>query len=344
MKVINRSMITAKGLARQARPWQQELARAVRDPAELLRLLQLDLGLLPAAQAAARSFPLRVPHSFVARMRSGDPNDPLLRQILPLAAELASVPGFTADPLDEHTTQAASGVLHKYPGRALLIATGACAVHCRYCFRREFPYADHHAGLDSWRPALAYLAQESSLREVILSGGDPLMLSDSRLGELFTALDDIAHLQRVRIHSRMPVVLPSRVDDGLLDTLARTRLQRVVVIHTNHPAEIDQTVATALVALADTGVILLNQTVLLHGVNDTADTLASLSEALFAVKVLPYYLHLLDPVHGTAHFAVNESAALAIMSGLRQRLPGYLVPRLVREQPGQLAKTLVESL
>ena len=335
-------MITAKGISRQAPRWQEQFAGAIRDPAELLRELNLDLALLPMAQTAATQFPLRAPRSFVARMRLGDPDDPLLRQVLPLAAELEPASGFVADPLHEQTSQAVPGVLHKYPGRALLIVTEACAVHCRYCFRREFPYAENHAGLDEWRPALAYLTGDASLREVILSGGDPLALSNRRLGELLTALDRIPHLERLRIHSRIPVVLPERIDDGLLEILARTRLQRVVVIHANHPREIDDTVSAALKRLTGIGATLLNQAVLLRGVNDTSETLAELSETLFAAGVLPYYLHLLDPVCGTAHFAVKESAALAIMKVLRQRLPGYLAPRLVREQPGQLAKTLVE--
>jgi len=335
-------MITAKGISRQAPLWQQALASAIRDPDELLRVLNLDPALLPTARAAAAQFPLRAPRGFVARMRSGDPDDALLRQVLPLAAELELAPGFVADPLGEQALQAAPGVLHKYPGRALLIVTGTCAVHCRYCFRREFPYAENHAGIDEWRPALAYLAGDPSLREVILSGGDPLALANQRLGELLAALDRLPHLERLRIHSRMPIVLPERIDDELLETLTRTRLRRVVVIHANHPHEIDKAVGAALERLASVGATLLNQTVLLRGVNDAPGILAELSETLFAARVLPYYLHLLDPVCGTAHFEVKENVALSIMKVLRQRLPGYLVPRLVREQPGQLAKTPVE--
>ncbi len=331
-------MITVKAISRQAPRWQRELARAISDPAELLRELELDPALLPAARLAAARFPLRAPRGFVARMRKGDPHDPLLRQVLPLAAELAPAPGFVTDPVGDGAAQAAPGVLHKYHGRALLIVTGACAVHCRYCFRREFPYAEAHAGMGQWRSALAYLAGDASIREVILSGGDPLSLSDQRLGLLLAELDRVPHLKRLRIHSRQPIVLPERVDDGLLDLLARTRLQPVLVVHANHPREIDDTVRAALARLADAGVTLLNQSVLLRGVNDAAATLAELSEVLFAVRVLPYYLHLLDRVCGAAHFEVNESEASAIMEQFRQRLPGYLVPRLVREQPGQPAK------
>ena len=334
-------MIPAKAPSRQVPAWQRELARAITDPAELLRELELDPALLPAAQAAAAHFPLRVPRGFVARMRRSDPDDPLLRQVLPLGAELEAAPGFVADPVGDRAAQAAPGVLHKYHGRALLVVTGACAVHCRYCFRREYPYADAHAGADQWRPALAYLAGDSSLREVILSGGDPLSLSDRRLSALLAELDRIPHLKRLRIHSRQPIVLPERVDDGLLDLLARTRLRPVLVVHVNHPREIDAAVRAALARLAVAGVTLLNQAVLLRGVNDSAAVLADLSETLFAARVLPYYLHLLDPVCGAAHFDVNETEASAIIKTVRRRLPGYLTPRLVREQPGQPAKTPV---
>jgi EF-P beta-lysylation protein EpmB len=334
-------MITAKTPARQISAWQRELAQAITDPAELLRILELDPALLPAARTAAARFPLRAPRGFVARMIKGDPDDPLLRQILPLAAESVSTPDFLADPVGDRAAMAAAGVLHKYHGRALLLVTGACAVHCRYCFRREFPYAESRASADAWRSALSYLADDASLREVILSGGDPLSLSDRRLGALLAALDRIPHLERLRIHSRQPIVLPERVDDGLLDLLAQTRLRRVLVVHANHPREIDGRVRGGLERLAAAGVTLFNQSVLLRGVNDSAATLVELSETLFAARVLPYYLHLLDRVRGAAHFEVNETEASAIMKTVRQRLPGYLVPRLVREHPGQPAKVPV---
>lgn len=334
-------MITAKALLRQIPAWQHELAQAVTDPAELLRILEIDLILPTLVGTAAPSFPLRVPHGFVARMRKGDLNDPLLRQVLPLAAEYAFTPGFVSDPVGDQEAQAAPGVLHKYQGRALLIVTGACAVHCRYCFRREFPYTELRASADCWQPALHYIAHDTSIREVILSGGDPLTLSDRRLGTLLAELDRIPHLDRLRIHSRLPVVLPERVDDGLLALLTAIRLRPVLVIHANHPHEINTAVGTALGRLAAAGVTLLNQSVLLRGVNDAAATLAALSEALFAAQVMPYYLHLLDRVRGAAHFEVNETEASVIMRRLRRQLPGYLVPRLVREQPGQTAKTPV---
>ena len=337
-------MILTKSNRRETPRWQRELARAITDPAELLRALDLDLTLLSPARAASVPFSLRVPRGFVARMRRGDPDDPLLRQVLPLADELAPAPGFVADPVADRAAQVAPGVLHKYRGRALLIATGACAVHCRYCFRREYPYADNRAGSDEWRAALAYVTGDASVREVILSGGDPLSLSDRRLGALLAALDRVPHLERVRIHSRQPIVLPERIDRDFLELLARTRLRPVLVVHANHPQEIDETVRAALERLAHAGITLLNQSVLLRGVNDSAATLARLSEALFAARVLPYYLHLLDRVRGAAHYEVNESEASAIMAQLRARLPGYLVPRLVREQPGHLAKVPVGSV
>jgi EF-P beta-lysylation protein EpmB len=332
-------MIPGTASRRQAPAWQTALANAISDPAELLHILELDPLLLPAARAAAALFPLRVPRSFVARMHKGDPNDPLLRQILPLGAETESVPGFVTDPVGDRAALKAPGVLHKYPGRVLLITTGACGVHCRYCFRRKFSYAA--AGAGDWQPALDYLARDSSLSEVILSGGDPLVLSNRRLAELLIALAAIPHLQRLRIHSRQPVVLPERVDTGLLQLLSSSRLQLVMVLHANHPQEIDLAVTASLQRLTAAGVTLLNQTVLLKGINDSVAILAALSERMFKAGVLPYYLHVLDPVQGAAHFQVEEQQAVAIVEALRNSLPGYLVPRLVREEAGKSAKTLL---
>lgn len=332
-------MIPGTVALRQTPAWQTALANAISDPAELLHILELDPALLPAARAAAALFPLRVPRGFVARMRKGDPDDPLLRQILPLGAETESVPGFVMDPVGDRAVLKVPGVLHKYPGRVLLITTGACGVHCRYCFRREFPYAE--AGAGDWRPALDYLARDSSLSEVILSGGDPLVLSNRRLAALLTALAAIPHLQRLRIHSRQPVVLPERVDTGLLQLLSGSPFQVVMVLHANHPQEIDPAVATSLQRLTAAGMTLLNQTVLLKGINDSVAALATLNERMFRAGVMPYYLHLLDPVRGAAHFQVEEQQAVAIVEELRNCLPGYLVPRLVREEAGKSAKTLL---
>ena len=318
--------------------WQTDMAEAVRDPRELLALLDLDPALLEPARRAAAMFPLRVPRAFLARIAKGDPADPLLRQVLPLGEELKDVPGYVRDPVGDMPSVAAKGLLHKYAGRVLLITTGACGVHCRYCFRRHFPYSEENARSGEWRDALDYLKGDSSVHEVILSGGDPLSLSDESLAALVRSLEDIPHIKRLRIHTRQPVVLPSRVDDHLIAWLRDCRLQKVVVLHVNHAREMDEAVREACGRLRDAGATLLNQTVLLRGVNDSATTLAELSEALFAAQVLPYYLNLLDPVAGAAHFDVPETEALALMAALRARLPGYLAPRLVREVPGAPSK------
>ena len=324
--------------------WQTEMAEAVRDPRELLALLQLDPAWLEPAKQAAALFPLRVPHAFLARIAKGDPTDPLLRQVLPLGAELREVPGYGRDPVGDMPSLAARGLLHKYQGRVLLITTGACGVHCRYCFRRHFPYSEETARADDWREALDYLKNDTSINEVILSGGDPLSLGDERLAGLVRSLEGIPHIRRLRIHTRQPVVLPSRVDEGLVAWLKACRLQKVVVLHVNHAQEIDAAVREACTRLRETGATLLNQTVLLRGVNDSAKVLSNLSDALFEAGVLPYYLNLLDPVAGAAHFDVPEAEALALMTELRAELPGYLVPRLVREVPGAPSKMPVLPL
>ncbi|MDX1996274.1 MAG: EF-P beta-lysylation protein EpmB [Thermoanaerobaculia bacterium] len=318
--------------------WQRLLAEAVSDPAELLGLLNLPSSLLPGGQAAAALFPLRVPRGFVARMRPGDPADPLLLQVLPVGEEALTVPGFGPDPLMEAAATAEPGLLHKYRGRALLITTAACAVHCRYCFRREFPYEDHQIGAEGWRPALEYLARDPSIREVLLSGGDPLVLSDRRLAALAAELAAIPHLERLRIHSRTPVVLPERLDDSFQSWIGATRLKTVLVLHANHPRELGDELARGVARLRAVGTTVLNQSVLLRGVNDDVDTLAELSERLFDLGILPYYLYLLDRVTGAAHFEVSEERARELVRGLQGRLPGYLVPRLVREVPGEAAK------
>jgi EF-P beta-lysylation protein EpmB len=342
-------MIAAEPDARQtaALPdWQQQLAAAVRDPLELLALLDLaprDLGPDVTAEglvAAARDFPLRVPHAFIARMRRGDPADPLLRQVLPLPEELRVVPGFGTDPLDETNARDAPGLLQKYTGRALLVTTGACAVHCRYCFRRHYDYAaDQDEAQPRWTGALARMAADPAIEEIILSGGDPLSLGNSRLGALLARLAQLPQLTRLRIHTRTPIVLPARVDAGLLALLQDWRDRLVIVVHANHPAEIDAPTVTALRELAGHSTALLNQSVLLAGVNDDATVLAELSHRLFAAGAMPYYLHQLDRVAGAAHFAVDDTSALRLHARLIDTLPGYLVPRLVREVPGAAGKT-----
>ena len=318
--------------------WQRELAEAVRDPLELCRVLGIDLSLADQARLATGAFPLLVPRSFIARMQPGDPSDPLLLQVLPLAKEQESVAGFSADPLSEMDALTSPGLVKKYAGRALLLVTGACAINCRYCFRREFPYAESGATQAGIQEAIVAIAADATIREVILSGGDPLLLDDERLEKLVVKIGAIPHVRRLRIHSRLPIVLPQRVTDSLVAILANTRLATVVVVHANHPAELDASVQLALGRLAASRTILLNQSVLLAGVNDSLDTLAMLSERLIESGVVPYYLHLLDRVHGTAHFEVPENVALALHASLRNTLPGYAVPRLVREVPGEPAK------
>ncbi|HVJ62128.1 MAG TPA: EF-P beta-lysylation protein EpmB [Tahibacter sp.] len=319
--------------------WQQLWRDAVTDPAELLALVGLAdraADLLPARDTG---FALRVPRGFVARMRHGDPNDPLLRQVLPLAAELDDAPGFTRVAVGDMAARSAHGMLQKYQGRALLIATGSCAINCRYCFRRHFPYADETAAANRWQAAIAALAADPGVDEAILSGGDPLSLSNAKLAEFTAAIASMPRIRRVRLHTRLPVVLPERVDAGLCDLLAALPQRVAVVLHANHANEFDGAVATACRRLADAGALLLNQSVLLRGVNDDAETLAALSERLIDCGVLPYYLHQLDRVQGAAHYEVDDQAALEIVETLRNRLPGYLVPKLVREVAGAPAKT-----
>ncbi|HEX6201722.1 MAG TPA: EF-P beta-lysylation protein EpmB [Thermoanaerobaculia bacterium] len=321
--------------------WQRELADGVASVGELLALLDLPAAAAGGAAGAARAaaeFPVRVPRGFVARMRPGDPRDPLLLQVLAAAAEVEPAPGWEHDPLAEADQQPVPGVLHKYRGRALLVVTGACAVHCRYCFRRHVPYGERSLTRSAEERALAWLAGEPSIEEVILSGGDPLTLPDRRLADLAERLAAIPHLRRLRLHTRLPIVLPGRVDDALLAWLGGTRLAPVVVVHANHAREIDAAVAAAVGRLAAAGIPVLNQSVLLAGVNDSPEALADLSRALFAAGALPYYLHLLDRVAGAAGFDVPEPRARALHAELAARLPGYLLPRLVREVPGAAGK------
>jgi EF-P beta-lysylation protein EpmB len=321
--------------------WQAELANAIRDPAQLLAQLHLPGDLLDAATRAAQQFPLRVPLSFVRRMRLADPDDPLLRQVLPLGAELAHVPGYHRDPVGDLAALASPGLIHKYHGRALLVTTGACAVHCRYCFRRHFPYPEHAPNPQHWRATLDYLTEHAQISEIILSGGDPLSLSDKRLAELVMQLDAVPQLSTLRIHTRLPVVLPNRISPALLTTLSGTRLHVVMVLHINHPNELDESLKSAIADLRKLGIHCLNQSVLLRGINDCAATLIDLSRGLFAAGVLPYYLHQLDPVAGAHHFAVPLAEGQRIMAEVRAQLPGYLVPRYAQELAGADAKRAI---
>lgn len=320
--------------------WQRLWRDAVRDPRELLDMLGLAslAARLPVAAGAAAAFPLRVPRGFVARMRRGDPHDPLLRQVLPLDDEDRPVPGFGLDAVGDAAATAGDGVIRKYRGRALLVATGSCAVHCRYCFRRHFPYAEQTAARDGWREALALIRDDPGIEEVILSGGDPLSLATAKLRELTDALAGIGHLRRLRIHTRLPVVLPERVDAGLVDWLRALPWPATVVVHANHANEFDAGVDDAMARLRAAGATLLNQAVLLRGVNDSIEALADLSERGHAAGVLPYYLHQLDRVAGAAHFEVDDARARALHAALAARLSGYLVPRLVREVAGDPGK------
>jgi EF-P beta-lysylation protein EpmB len=305
----------------------------------LCRMLGLDPELALGARHAAHAFSLRVPRSFVARMRRGDRYDPLLLQVLPVARETEVATGFGHDPIGDLAARSAPGLLHKYRGRVLLVATGACAVHCRYCFRRHFPYQGESPLAEGWQRTLDYVRADSSISEVILSGGDPLSLNERRLSQLSAALQQIPHVRRLRIHTRYPVVLPERIDAALLAWLRELPLQKVMVIHANHAQELDPQVAAACGELRATGTVLLNQTVLLAGINATVPALQQLSERLFAIGVLPYYLHVLDKVAGAAHFDVPLATALRLHHELAAVLPGYLLPRLVREDAGAASKT-----
>ncbi len=321
--------------------WKAELAASFTRIEDLLDYLGLPRNGLEHRVKAAGSFSFRVTKAFAARMNKGDPDDPLLLQVLPKREELEEKAGFVADPVGDLHAVAVPGLLQKYHGRALLISTGACAINCRYCFRREFPYSDGHISRSREMQALAHIAADTSVGEVILSGGDPLVLDDSRLGGLIGAIAAIPHVNRLRIHTRLPIVLPSRITPQLAQLLATTRLRTVLVIHANHAREFDPEVGAGLRQLSQTRTSLLNQSVLLKGVNDTEEALCNLSETLFEHGVLPYYLHLLDKAKGTGHFEISEDCALALHEALRRRLPGYLVPRLVRETAGEPYKTLV---
>ncbi|MDM7858381.1 EF-P beta-lysylation protein EpmB [Thiopseudomonas acetoxidans] len=321
--------------------WQSVLAQAVREPQELLQLLKLTEHPLAQQVCIDKQFPLLVPRTFVQRMRSGNADDPLLRQVLSVADEQLSVQGYTQDPLDEQASNVSPGLIHKYHGRVLLIAASGCAVNCRYCFRRHFPYADNRVGRQQWHSALNYVAQDSSISEVILSGGDPLLLGDEQLSELLEQIAAIAHVKRLRIHSRLPVVIPQRLTAELMQLLSQSRLRTSLVLHINHAQELAPEHLGLLAQYRAAGITLLNQTVLLKGVNDDEQTLCQLSETLFDYGVLPYYLHQLDRVQGAQHFALSAERTQELYRHMQQYLPGYLVPKLVCEQAGQPHKTLI---
>ena len=319
-------------LARKERDsWRKQLSQAIRTPAELLELLDLTVKDEPANSR----FPMLVPRAFASRMEPGNRQDPLLLQVLPDRDENRTAPGFSDDPVGDMASKAGRGILHKYQGRVLLIATGACAVNCRYCFRQAFPYSSEHAGRDQWQAAVEHIANDNSIEEVILSGGDPLMLPTRRLAQLTEMLSGIRHIRCLRIHSRLPIVLPDRITDSLLEWLQSVPWPTVLVLHANHANELDEDVAAAVDRLRKIGVHVLNQAVLLARVNDSVSKLAALMRRTFEIGALPYYLHLLDPVSGAQRFDTSEEHARQLMEGLRRQLSGYLVPRLVREVAGE---------
>ncbi|GGD70243.1 EF-P beta-lysylation protein EpmB [Lacimicrobium alkaliphilum] len=318
--------------------WQKELAQAYRDPKKLLTDLKLDPVSFESGFAARKLFPVMVPRPFMRRMQQGNPNDPLLRQVITDVKEFTAAPGYSEDPLEEQQG-AVPGLLHKYKSRVLMIIRGGCAVNCRYCFRRHFPYEDNALSKRGWQQALDYIAADQNINEVIYSGGDPLMAKDNFLGWITEQLEAIGHLRRLRIHSRLPVVIPSRLTAEFLDWFINSRLTPVLVLHINHANEIDDELTAKLQPLKQAGVTLLNQAVLLNGVNDSVEAQVRLSEALFRAGILPYYLHLLDKVQGAAHFDTQEQQARILMEGIIRRLPGYLVPKLVREIGNQPGKT-----
>ena len=315
--------------------WQYELRHAIHDPIHLLELLELSNTNLAHTVLAKQHFGLRVPRGYVARMRKGDPNDPLLQQVLPLIDEHKPLQGFSIDPVGDIAAEKVPGLLQKYQKRVLWLVTGACAIHCRYCFRQHYTYSPH---LQHHQVVLDAIHADSSITEVILSGGDPLNLIDSSLANLAYSLAEIKHVQRLRVHTRLPIVLPTRVNDELLAWLTGTRLQPVVVVHANHANEIDDDVNQALQRLVTAGITVLNQSVLLRGVNDNVQALIVLNETLFRSQVLPYYLHLLDRVQGAAHFYVPTETAAQLLEQMRVALPGYLVPKVVREMAGMAYK------
>jgi len=334
------AMIPGSPSAGQTPHWQDSLKKLVTRPADLASQLHLSQTNQLGITQGAASFPLRIPLDYLQRIPTRDPDHPLLKQFIPTAQELDTDSNFDKDPVGEIHQNPVPGLIHKYKGRVLLIISGSCPIHCRYCFRRHFPYADNRNNRDDWHQALDYIRADSSIREVIYSGGDPLSASDDLLEWLTHELASIPHLKRLRVHTRYPVVLPQRITPSCLDWLSNSRLLSTLVIHCNHPDELDDSVIQAFSAVKQAGITLLNQSVLLKGVNDNLATLIRLSEDLHRHGVLPYYLHLLDKVQGAAHFEVPEREALILYRQLQAELPGYLLPKLVREQAGEAAKSL----
>ena len=320
--------------------WQQDLTEGFNNINDICEYLNINLTENKLTNLTT-NFPLRVPRGFVDRMKKGDINDPLLRQVLPSQDENISNYGYTADPVGDLDSMAEAGVIHKYHGRVLLITTGSCAINCRYCFRRNFPYNDFQLSTKKHQKAINYIQQNQDISEVILSGGDPLLLNDKKILHLLEQLEAIPHIKRIRIHSRIPIVLPSRITPEFCDQLSSIKKDLIFVMHSNHANELNNKVQEACHLLKKAGIHLLNQTVLLKGVNDDAEQLCSLSEKLFSFGIMPYYLHLLDKAAGTSHFDISEQQGITLMTQIKSRLPGYLVPKLVREQAGAANKIII---
>lgn len=324
----------------QEQNWQSQLSDLITDPSELLSLLELSSEqLLSGAILASEKFKLRVPRAFVGKMNAKNPLDPLLLQVLPHHLELEEHPEFVTDPLGEEAANQLPGVLHKYKSRFLLTLTGACAVHCRYCFRRHFPYQENLPKNEDWLNIKNYIEANLNINEIILSGGDPLTLSNRKLALWLERLSSLKQIQILRIHSRVPIVIPNRIDEELISLLKNSRLRIVLVVHSNHASELDDFTCSKLLQLSDHHITVLNQAVLLKGVNDSAQTLIDLSYRLFEARVMPYYLHVLDKVKGAQHFDLESSEIDDIYRDVLANLPGYLVPKLVREIAGEKNKT-----
>lgn len=323
----------------QSLSWQEQLAQAIRCPDELLDYVGLDAESIGYSKKAIKQFPVRVPHVFANRIQKNDLHDPILRQIFPYIEEENDCEGFINDPLDESNVQPVKGLLHKYNSRVLSITTGACAIHCRYCFRRHFPYQESSSNGEQLSKSLEYIEKEKTIEEVILSGGDPLSLSDRRLINLCQNLAEINHIKRIRFHTRIPVVLPDRLTNELLEKITQSGRTIIFVLHINHANEIDEAVINNIQLLQQFNIMVLNQSVLLKGVNDNAQCLISLSERLVENRVTPYYLHLLDPVTGTSHYNVEEQQAKQLIKTMQASVSGYLVPKLVKEEVGENGKT-----
>jgi EF-P beta-lysylation protein EpmB len=336
-------MIPHTTLSGQTNDWQCQLSNLITDPHELLEIVQL-LPTDPGYQnivEAGKQFQLRVPRGFAEKIEKGNPQDPLLLQVLPSARELIDNPQFSADPLDEQSSNPIAGLIHKYQSRVLVTLSGQCAINCRYCFRRHFPYGDNRLTGENLKTIIAYIRDNKDLNEVIFSGGDPLSVSNVQISRVLSELKPLEHITRVRFHTRVPVVIPERIDNSLLESFDQYDKRILMVLHSNHPKELDNKFDQAMASLSGCGVALLNQTVLLKGINDDENTLVALSERLFSAGIMPYYLHLLDKVSGASHFDVDENTAIQLHHLLQARLPGYLVPKLVREIAGKPSKTWV---